>query len=403
MTQPVAPADSNAWLIATRKGAWALRRTGAGPTDWAAGEPWFFGCQVHHVVQDPRGADGAATILASVKTGHLGPTVFRSTDAGRTWQEAKAPPKFKTPEEYAGSALREDDPRRRGRAVDHVFFLAPGHASQPGRWYAGTSGIGLFRSDDDGATWAPVDGFNDAPALREWCYDFSELTPDGAKCHSVQVHPADPRRLVVGLSGGGIFVSDDEGGSWRPVNLGVVMDFAPPKADGTEYEFGHDPHDVVVHPARPDRWYHQNHCGIYRLDWKDRAPSQRWTRIGERMPKDVGDVGFPMTCHPRDPDTVWVVPMDGGTVWPRVSPGGRPAVYRTRDAGETWQRCDRGLPATAWYTVYRQAMAHDGRDPLGIAFGTTSGDVWFSDDLGDRWHCVHRHLPKLQSVTAARL
>jgi photosystem II stability/assembly factor-like uncharacterized protein len=95
--------------------------------------------------------------------------------------------------------------------------------------------------------------------------------------------------------------------------------------------------------------------------------------------------------------------MDGGTVWPRTSVGGRPAVFRTRDGGATWQRQDAGLPATAWYTVLRQAMAHDGRDPLGLAFGTTSGDVWVSSDLGDRWHLAVAHLPKVQSVAAARL
>ena len=95
--------------------------------------------------------------------------------------------------------------------------------------------------------------------------------------------------------------------------------------------------------------------------------------------------------------------MDGGTVWPRTSVGGKPAVFRTRDGGKTWTRQDRGLPRRAWYTVYRQAMAQDGRDPLGLAFGTTSGDVYLSDDLGDHWHCVVRHLPKLQSINAARL
>ena len=400
MTQPVAPENADAWLIGTRKGAWPLRRTGAGPEPWSAGEPWFLGCQVHHLVQDPR---GAGTILAAVKTGHLGPTLYRSTDAGRSWKESERPPRFKTVEQYAGSSLPADDPRRKGRSVDHVFFLAPGHASTPGRWYAGTSGIGLFESDDDGLTWSGVEGFNDLPQLREWCYDFSEQTPDGAKCHSVQVHPDDPRRIVLGLSGGGICLSTDQGATWRPVNGGVAMDFAPAKEDGSEYEFGHDPHDLVIHPARPSRWYHQNHCGIYRLDWQEGLERQRWQRIGDNMPREVGDIGFPLTCHPRDPDTCWVFPMDGGTVWPRVSPDGRPAVFRTRDAGETWQRQGTGLPERAWYTVLRQAMAHDGRDELGLAFGTTSGDVYHSGDEGQRWHSIARHLPKVFSVTAARL
>jgi hypothetical protein len=178
------------------------------------------------------------------------------------------------------------------------------------------------------------------------------------------------------------------------------MDFAPPKEDGTEYEFGHDPHDAVIHPENPRRWYHQNHCGIYRLDWQDGAAQQRWIRIGNNMPQDVGDIGFPMTCHPRNPNVCWVVPMDGGTVWPRVSPGGKPAVYRTRDGGRSWQRQARGLPPQqAWFTVKRQAFAADAGEPVGLYFGTTSGEVWTSADSGQRWGVLATHLPEIYSIT----
>jgi hypothetical protein len=367
-------------------------------------EPWFFGAQVHHVVQDVR---GSGTILAAVRTGHLGPTIYRSQDSGRTWKESERPPKFRTKEEYEtsdfASAFDKDDARRQGLTVDHVFFLAPGHATQPGVWWAGTSPIGLFKSDDDGVTWHGVEGFNDNPSLAKWNYNFAPGTPDGQKCHSVQVDPMDPNRLLVGLSGGGLFLSPDQGSSWRPINAGVAMDFAPPKQDGSEYEYGHDPHDAVIHPANPRRWYHQNHCGIYRLDWSDDSTEQRWIRIGCNMPKAVGDIGFPMTCHPRNANTIWVVPMDGGTVWPRTSIEGRPAVFRSRDAGESWQRLDRGLPSRAWHTVLRQAMAHNGGAPLDLVFGTTSGEVWGSHDEGDSWKSLVTGLPKIMSVTSVRL
>lgn len=400
MTQPIAPAGANVWILGTRKGAWTLPG-GNAKVSYPA-EPWFFGCQVHHVVQDTR---GNGTLLAAVKTGHLGPTVYRSTDAGRTWKESSKPPQFRPKESYLDSPLDADDGRRKGLTLDHVFYLAPGHASQPGVWFAGSSPIGLFKSEDDGVTWEGVSGFNDTPMLAKWCYNFDPSTPDGPKCHSVQVDPVKPNRLLLGLSGGGVFLSDDLGTSWQPVNSGVAMDFAPPKTDGTEYEYGHDPHDAVIHPANPRRWYQQNHCGIYRLDWQDSGDekSQRWIRIGDNMPKDVGDIGFPMTCHPNDDKTVWVVPMDGGTVWPRTSVAGRPAVFRTRDAGESWQRLDRGLPARAWHTVFRQAMAHNGGAPLELAFGTTSGEVWGSADEGDSWRSLATGLPKIMSVTAARL
>jgi hypothetical protein len=397
MTQPVAPVGANAWIVGTRKGAWAFRPDGKQTT---LKEPWFFGAQVHHVVQDPR---GGGTILAAARTGHLGPTVYRTDDGGRTWKEAERPPRFRAKEEYTNSGLDAEDARRQGLTLDHVFFLAPGHATQPGVWFAGSSPIGLFKSEDDGMTWEGVAGFNDNPALAKWCYNFAPGTPDGPKCHSVQVDPFKPNRLMVGLSGGGLFLSEDLGSSFQPINAGVAMDFAPPKEDGSEYEYGHDPHDAVIHPANPQRWYHQNHCGIYRLDWQHEKKEQRWKRVGKNMPEEVGDIGFPMTCHPKDDKTIWVVPMDGGTIWPRTSVEGKPAVFRSRDAGESWQRLDRGLPSRAWHTVLRQAMAHNGGAALELAFGTTSGEVWGSSDEGDTWHNLVAGLPKIMSVTAARL
>jgi hypothetical protein len=162
--------------------------------------------------------------------------------------------------------------------------------------------------------------------------------------------------------------------------------------------YGHDPHCVAMHPANPDRLYQQNHCGIYRLD----RPARRWERIGNAMPKKIGDVGFPVVLDPADPDTAWVLPMDGTTVWPRTSVGGRPAVYRTRDAGRSWQRLDRGLPRNqAWFTVLRQAMCADGHARTGLYFGTTGGDVWASTNSGDSWRCLARHLPEIYSVSHA--
>ena len=180
-------------------------------------------------------------------------------------------------------------------------------------------------------------------------------TPDGAKLHSILVDPRDAKHLYLSLSGGGTFESSDGGESWAPLNKGVAMDFAPPG----DYEYGHDPHCVVYHPADPDRLYQQNHCGIYRIH----RPETTWTRIGDNMPKEVGDIGFPIVVHPREVDTAWVWPMDGTDVWPRTSPGGKPAAYRTQDGGESWERQDQGLPERGWFSVKRQCMTNDASDP----------------------------------------
>ena len=336
--------------------------------------PQFLGHIVHHAVADPR---EDATVLMGVSTGHLGPTVMRSGDGGRTFEEAVTPPAF-----------REGDPH--GRAVKKVFWLTPGHVSEPATWYAGGSPQGLFRTEDAGRTWAPVDGWNDHPRWGEWAEWPEEGTPDGSMLHSVIVDPRDPSHLYLGLSGGGVFESTDGGSGWAPLNRGCAADFLP----DPEPEYGHDPHCVRMHPLDPDRLYQQNHCGIYRID----RPDKVWTRIGDNMPRDVGDIGFPIELHPRDADTAWVFPMDGTDVWPRTSPDGRPAVYVTRDGGDSWTRLDAGLPERAWFTVKRQAMTLDGHDPVGVYLGTTSGEVWGSADEGGHWTQLAAHLPEIYSV-----
>ena len=120
------------------------------------------------------------------------------------------------------------------------------------------------------------------------------------------------------------------------------------------------------------------------------------------MPSDVGDVGFPLVVHPRDRDTVWVFPMNGETVWPRTSPGGRPAAYVTRDGGHSWQRQDAGFPAEqAWWTVKRQALCSDQCHPLGLYVGNTGGELWHSRNEGNDWQLLARHLPEIYAVEAA--
>lgn len=366
--------------IATRKGVW-IASADAQRRSWTLGAPRFLGQQCHHVVLDPR---DRTTLLCASRQWHLGPTVFRSTDGGATWKEARTPPQFPK-----GDA--------RGRAVDHVFWLTPGHASERDTWYAGTSPKGLFRSDDGGVTWAPVSGFNDHPDQAQWVGSDQDQTPDGGKLHSILVDVRDARHLYLSMSGGGVFESLDAGASWRPFNKGVaVHELFPPKPDGSEYEFGHDPHCVVQHPLKPERLWQQNHCGLYRID----RPEERWTRVGNAMPREIGDVGFPVVAHPRDPDTAWVFPMDGTNDWPRTPPGGKPAVYKTTDAGASWRRRDAGFPREqAWWTVKRQSMCADALDPVGLYFGTTSGEVWGSRDEGESFELVFRHLPQIHALT----
>lgn len=362
-------------LVATQKGFFTLR-SDRDRAKWSISQPAMFGHIINHVVADPR---ARKVWVMGARTGHLGPTVYRSLDAGKTWTEARKPPAF---------PKSKDKPK----TVDHVLWITPGHKSEPGVWYAGTIPHGLFRSEDNGDTWVPVKGWLNNPYTT--MLDEFSGAPGGHMLHSVVVDAADPSHLFVSISAGGTFESRDKGKTWKSLNKGVAIDFMPPPPP----EIGHDPHCMIQSALQPTRLYQQNHCGLYRLD----QPADTWVRIGDNMPRKVGDIGFPIAVHPRDPDTIWVVPMDGSSVWPRTSVEGKPAVYRSRNAGDRWERCDKGLPPKdAWLTTYRQALAVDAHDPVGVYFGTTDGSLFASADEGSTWRSLVHHLPRILAVEVA--
>lgn len=376
LAQPTPSKGPVTLLVSTRKGGFILKSDPA-RRSWKLSSPILLGHIIHHMVADPR---SPRTLLLAESTGHLGPTIYRSTDAGRSWKEASKPPAFpKAPE------------GKKGQTVNHTFWLTPGHSSEPGVWYAGTSPQGLFRSEDHGVTWESVAGLNEHPEYTKWMGWVENGTPDGPKLHSVLVDPRDRNHLYLAMSSGGVHESKDRGATWHPLvsGLAVVDGFSPERLDF------HDPHCVKYCPSNPDRLYQQNHCGIYRLD----RPSSEWIRIGRNMPKAIGDVGFPIVVHPFDDQTAWVFPMDGGGVWPRTSPGGAPAVYVTRNAGKSWRRQNSGLPKKqAWWTVKRQAMTSDLHKSVGIYLGTTSGEIHASRDEGRTFTCIARHLPEIYAI-----
>src|SRR5690349_13758809 len=185
MAKQKAARGTVALFIGTKKGAFMLRSDRT-RRRWKLVGPWFLGNKVHHVVLDPR--DGR-TLLMAARTGHLGPTVLRSEDLGETWKESSQPPAFrKAPE------------GEKGLVVDHVFWISPSNADEPGVFYAGSSPQGLFRSEDSGRTWEGVLGFNENPMRRPWVGGDQDGTPDGPKMHSIIVDPRDSNHLYIGMS-----------------------------------------------------------------------------------------------------------------------------------------------------------------------------------------------------------
>ncbi|HEX9014891.1 MAG TPA: glycosyl hydrolase, partial [Chloroflexota bacterium] len=281
-----------ALLVGTRKGAFVIEGD-ASRRAWKSPRGIMIGSIVNHIAMDPR---DRRTILMTARTGHLGPTIFRSQDLGETWSEASRPPAF--PKAAAGET---------GLVLSHNFWLSPGHPDEPRVWYLGSSPPGLFRSDDGGDSWEPVPGFNEHPKWGTRAVG-EEGPPDGSTVHSIMVDPRDSSHIYLCLSdgaAGGVFETTDRGSNWHPLNRGLQSDFLP----DPDAETGHDPHCMRMHPLNPDRLYQQSHSGIYRMD---RATGS-WERIGLNLPKenDISDYSFPIVLHPQDADTAWVMPLDG--------------------------------------------------------------------------------------------
>lgn len=307
------------------------------------------------------------TLFAAVNSGFFGVTVRRSTDMGRTWQAGAAAPA------YAG-----DDPEK----VTRVWSILPAPAHGPGVVYAGVEASGLFRSDDGGDTWSEVASLRAHPTHATW------NPGNGGKClHSIALDPANPERMYVAASTGGIYRSEDAGTTWGPVSRGIRADFMP---EPMRYpESGQCVHKFALSPTRRGRVWLQNHGGVYRSD--DGGDS--WVDVGGPLPSDFG---FPVVAHPHDADTAFIVPLAADTG--RWCVENRLGLFRTDDGGESWHPLRGGLPAEVYTGVLRNAMANDREDEVGLYFGTTTGSLFASADEGGNWQEVARHLPRILSV-----
>ena len=346
-------------LAGTRKGLFLLR-SDESRREWKVDGPLLKGWEVFHAVRDPR--DGA--LLASTNNWVYGATVHRSTDDGASWDRSE------------GLGLPEDSEL----TLEKTWHVEPGHDSQPQTLWLGAAPGVLFHSDDLGESWEPVGGILEHPTREKWMPGAG-----GMCCHSISLDRSDPQRLYVGISAAGAFRTDDGGETWVPINKNVAADFYP---DNPYPEVGQCVHKLLVHPERPDRIWQQNHCGVYRSD--DRGDN--WERLdGNGLPSSFG---FALALHPRDPDTAWVVPEEGAEN--RVTCDGRLGVYRTRDAGETWEM--RPAYEDAWVAILRENGASDALDPVGVYVGTQSGSIFVSPDEGESWVEAARHLPPVLSV-----
>jgi hypothetical protein len=354
-------------LVGTTKGAFLVASDPA-RARWEVAGPYFPGQAVYALALDTR---GRRRLLAAKSSMHFGAVVVHSDDLGRTWTEPeRAPVRF---------------PEESGVSLAQIWQLVPGPADQPDVVYAGVEPAALFVSRDAGETFTLNQGLFDHPHRKEW-------QPGGGGLCLHTIVPGE-RALTIAISTGGVYRSDDGGETWAPRNQGICARFLPP---GSQYpEFGQCVHKVAPHPTDPRRLYLQHHWGVYRSD--DGGDS--WNDIGAGLPSDFG---FPIAVHPRDGETVFVLPLESDEF--RVTPEARLRVYRSRDGGDSWSALTEGLPqGGAYETVLRDGLAVDALAPAGVYFGTRSGKLYGSSDEGDGWRLLCEGLPPVVCVKTALL
>ena len=366
-TRPLSPRDGDVLvLVGTTKGAFLLR-SNAARKRWEVGGPHFPGQAIHAMLLDSRG--GRRRLVAGGSSDHWGPVLHTSDDFGASWSNPeRAPVSF---------------PEDTGATLARIWQLVPGREDEPGTLYCGVEPAALFESRDGGDTWSLVRGLWDHAHRPQW-----QPGGGGLCLHTIIPDPVHRARMFVAISTGGVYRTDDGGATWQARNHGVRAPFLP----GPHPEFGQCVHKIVQHPTFPERLFLQNHWGLYRSE--DAGDS--WQDIANGVPSDFG---FAMTMHPHDPETVYIVPIESDTF--RCTPEGRLRVYRTRDAGGSWEALARGLPQqNALETILRDGMSADPLNPAGVYFGTRSGKVFGSPDGGASWSALVEGLPPVLCVKA---
>jgi hypothetical protein len=362
---------SDALLLSTRKGLFTAVRSAPG---WRITKADFLGDNVTLTLTDPR--DGRT--YAALDHGHFGVKLHGSTATG--WEEIAAPA-------YPPKPDGHEELDMWGRPLPwstvRIWALAAGGASEPGVLWCGTLPGGLFKSTDYGQSWQIIRSLWDHPRRRQWTGGGADLPG----IHSILVDPRNCRRIAIAVSIGGIWFSEDAGDSWSQRGEGMRAEHVPP-------ELTHDPIAQDVHCAAqcravPDRVWVQHHNGIF-------VSSDEGRTFAELKDVTPSAFGFPVVVHPNDPDTAWFVPEIKDEK--RIPVAGKLAVTRTRDGGRSFEILTKGLPQShAYDVVYRHALALDASGTR-LAFGSTTGGFWVSEDQGDSWSCVTHTLPPVYAV-----
>lgn len=363
---------SDTLVLGTRKGVLLFRR---GRQGWTLFRQAKLGTPIAYAAADPR----TGTLWACIDHGHWGQKLERSPDLGETWEPADTP-KYPDDAEYLTGYPGAEEKTPQPATLQYLWVLVPGPSDQPGRLYAGTVPGGLFRSDDNGDSFHLVQGLWNHSSRAQWFGGGK----DNPGIHSLVVDPRDSNHVYIGISCAGVFETTDGGHTWEPRNRGLKATFLP----NPEAEIGHDPHYLAMCAARPEVLWQQNHCGIFRTE----SGGREWRQVS--APDQPAHFGFPIAADVENPEVAWVVPEASDEQ--RVAINGALCVCRTDDSGKSWTAFRSGLPQEQCYDlVLRHALDVSGDT---LAFATTTGNVYVSEDRGESWSCLGNHFPPVYSV-----
>lgn len=369
-------------LVSTRKGLFDFRRNSNSQGGWAVERASFLGDNVTLSRRDPRNS----AIYAALDHGHFGVKLHRSLDDGETWEELPAP----TYPEDAILGPNFMDPKRQPKpaSLQLIWAIAPGGADQPGRLWVGTLPGGLFRSDDRGESWTFIRSLWDREERQEWFGGGR----DEPGIHTILVDPRHSKRVTIAVSCGGVWETTDDGESWTLLGEGMHAEYMPPDRSGDARI--QDPHIISrCISGDPDVMWTQHHNGIFRST----DAGKNWTACTDVKPSHFG---FAVAAHPTDSNTAWFVPAIKDEK--RIPVDGQVVVTRTRDGGQTFETLRNGLPQEhAYDIVFRHALVVDEQSGEHLAFGSTTGSLWSSDNGGESWETLTTSLPPIYAVEMA--
>lgn len=353
-------------LIATSKGLAVYQKIKG---RWTFDTMHFLGMPVSVARQDPR--NGYWWVCLAHK--HWGAKVHYSPDRGEHWVEAQSPKYPENAETKPGAPA----------TLKYIWTLEAGNEDCPGEVWLGTEPGGLFRYTSLEQVELNQSLWNH-PSRQKYWFGGGRNHPG---IHSIVIDPQDSQRIFIGISCAGVFETQDGGQHWEVRNQGLRADFLP----NPSIEVGQDPHLILQCKHHPEVFWQQNHCGIF----KSTDYAKTWQEVTDET--GVTKYGFTIAIDDHDPDRAWVIPAASDDK--RVAVDEALVVYYTENGGKTWNDFRQGLPqAHCFDIVLRHSLA---KNQNTLVFGTTTGNLFLSEDNGESWQTLNNHLPTIYSVEFA--